>query len=102
MKVKVKVKLFLSHRQKVKEEIARDRAERASREKTEKQTQNSQASATPPATAVAPKKEYDTCKLQVNFAITSVHLFLSLSLSLDSVIWWEDINQHIQCYRYND
>lgn len=78
MILKVKVNLFLSNRQKVKEEIARDRAERASREKTEKQTPNSQASATPPTIAMAPKKEYDTCRLQVNLGIPSMYLSLSL------------------------
>ena len=60
--------MLLLYRQKVKEEIAKDRAERAAREKMAKaesagavsQTQPQQAAAAPQA-----KKEYDTCRLQV-------------------------------------
>lgn len=57
-------------RQKVKEEIARDRAARAEKEK-EKQSatappqEGTQPNATAATNTTQPKKEYDTCRLQV-------------------------------------
>lgn len=67
---------MLSHRQKVKAEIAKDRAERAAREKAKTESGSSSTAAQQPSqstaqqqpsqsTAPQSKKEYDTCRLQV-------------------------------------
>lgn len=59
--------MLLSHRQKVKAEIAKDRAERAAREKTKTESGSSSTAPQQPSQSTAPqsKKEYDTCRLQV-------------------------------------
>lgn len=59
--------LSFHNRQKVKEQIARDRAERLAREK-EAKAGSAAAMATPQSQMPAPqaKKEYDTCRLQVS------------------------------------
>ena len=56
------------YRQRVKEQIARDRAERAAKFSNKAPTQQTTtpAAAAPPATAAAaPKKDYDSTRLQV-------------------------------------
>ena len=60
------VEVVATHRQKVKEEIAKDRAERAAREKKAKaESAGAAPAAQPQSTAPQAKKEYDTCRLQV-------------------------------------
>ena len=61
----------LTHRQKVREEIAKDRAERAARAKAESEA-SSVASQPSQPSAPQPKKEYDTCRLQVGMHAHSV------------------------------
>lgn len=68
-------------RQRVKEQIAKDRAEKAAREKAEKAAREAAASGggvgtsnlptsptavSDPAASSQPKKDYDTCRLQVS------------------------------------
>ena len=55
-------------RQKVKEEIARDQAERQARQK-----EKAPPVAAPQPTSTAVKKDYDTCRLQVIVPISLPH-----------------------------
>ena len=63
----------------MKEQIARDKAERAARAQAEKlgtsgeQMSNQQQSSSTPPAAAAVKKEYDTCRLQVNRWVVSYY-----------------------------
>ena len=59
----------MCYREKVREEIARDKAEKAAREQNKKQPQQPTTAASPIAPAAT--KNYDTCKLQV----MSIHMY---------------------------
>lgn len=85
--------------------MAQNKAERAAREA--KESSGSTQEAVPPQAAVvaAPKKDYDTCRLQVvqqsSLLFTTIITILYLVHS-DTTVWRQDTGTCVQLLRHTD